>query len=67
MLKLTHQLLQAFVKSAFQKLIFIFLNQNISDMLWVLKRAVLMRWFLCVPTTYVKTDGLEHIYNFSLM
>ena len=25
-----------------------------------------MRWFFCAPKTYVQTDGLENIYNFTL-
>ena len=35
-------------------------------MLCVLKRTVSMRWFFWAPKTYVKTDGLENIYNFTL-
>ena len=34
-------------------------------MLWVLKRTVSMRQFFLAPKTYVKTDGLENIYNFT--
>ena len=33
-------------------------------MLWVLKRTISMRQFFLPPTTYVKTDGYEYIYNF---
>ena len=35
-------------------------------MLWVLKRTVSMRRFFWAPKKYVKTDGLENIYNFIL-
>ena len=35
-------------------------------MLWVLKRTVSMRPFFWAPKTYVQTDGLENIYNFTL-
>ena len=35
-------------------------------MLWVLKRTVSMRRFSLAPKTYVKTDALENIYNFTL-
>ena len=37
-------------------------------MLWVLKRTVSMRRFFWAPKTYmyVKTDGQENIYNFTL-
>ena len=35
-------------------------------MLWVLKRTVSMRRFFWAPKTYVKIDGLENIYNFTL-
>ena len=35
-------------------------------MLWVLKRAVSMRQFFWAPKTYVKIDGKENIYNFTL-
>ena len=37
-------------------------------MLWVLKRRVSMRRFFWAPKTYryVKIDGLENIYNFTL-
>ena len=35
-------------------------------MLWVLKRTVSMRRFFWAPKTYVQTDGLENIYNFTL-
>ena len=35
-------------------------------MLWVLKRTVSMRRFFRAPKTYVKTDGCENIYNFTL-
>ena len=31
-----------------------------------LKRTVSMRWFFWAPKTYVQTDGLENIYNFTL-
>ena len=34
-------------------------------MLWVLKRTVSMRRFFWAPKTYVQTDGLENIYNFT--
>ena len=46
-----------------EKLMFLFLNQN---MLWVLKRTVSLRRFFWAPEKYVKTDGLENIYNFTL-
>ena len=35
-------------------------------MLWVLKRTIFMRRFFRTPKTYVKTDGLENIDNFTL-
>ena len=35
-------------------------------MLWVLKRTVSMRRFFRAPKAYVKTDGQENIYNFTL-
>ena len=35
-------------------------------MLWVLKRIVSMRRFFWAAKTYVKTDGLENIYNCTL-
>ena len=35
-------------------------------MLWVLKRTVSMRQFFWAPKTYIQTDGLENIYNFTL-
>ena len=35
-------------------------------MLWVLKITVSMRRFFWAPKTYVKTDGQENIYNFTL-
>ena len=35
-------------------------------MLWVLKRTVSLRRFFWAPKTYVKTDGQENIYNFTL-
>ena len=35
-------------------------------MLWVLKRTVSMRRFFRAPKTYVKIDGKENIYNFTL-
>ena len=35
-------------------------------MLWVLKRTVSMRRFFWAPKTYVQTDGLKNIYNFTL-
>ena len=36
-------------------------------MLWVLKRTVSRgRFFLASNTLYVKIDGLENIYNFTL-
>ena len=35
-------------------------------MLWVLKRTVSIRQFFWAPKTYVQTDGLEYIYNFTL-
>ena len=34
-------------------------------MLWVLKRTVSMRRFSWAPQTYVKTDGLGNIHNFT--
>ena len=33
---------------------------------WVLKRTVSMKWFFWAPKTYVQTDGLENIENFTL-
>ena len=46
-------------------------NKNIlipqpNHMLWALKRCVSMRRFFWAPKTYVQTDGLENIYNFTL-
>ena len=38
------------VKSVYQKIIFLFLNQN---MLWVLKRTASMGRFFWAPKTYV--------------
>ena len=35
-------------------------------MLLVLKRTVSIRRFFWAPKTYVKTDGSENIYNFTL-
>ena len=35
-------------------------------MLWVLKRTVSIRRFFWASKTYVQTDGLEYIYNFTL-
>ena len=35
-------------------------------MVWVLKRTVSMRRFFWAPKTYVKIDGKEIIYNFTL-
>ena len=35
-------------------------------MLWVIKRTVSMRQFFLAPKTYVKTNELENIYNFTL-
>ena len=35
-------------------------------MLWALKRTISMRQFFWAPKTYVKTDGLENIYNLKL-
>ena len=35
-------------------------------MLWMLKRTVSMRRFFWAPKTYVKTDGYENIYIFTL-
>ena len=35
-------------------------------MLWVLKRTVSRRRFFWSPKTYVKTDGWENIYSFTL-
>ena len=43
-----------------------FLISQPKHMLWVLKRTVSMGRFFWVPKTYVKTDGLENIYNFTL-
>ena len=37
-----------------------------AHMLLVLKRTVSMRQFVSAPKTYVKTDGLEKIYVFTL-
>ena len=35
-------------------------------MLWILKRTVSMRQFFWAPKTYVKIEGKENIYNFTL-
>ena len=35
-------------------------------MLWVLKRTISMRQFFWAPKTYVKTNGLENIYTFTI-
>ena len=35
-------------------------------MLWVLKRTVSMRRFFWAPKTYVKTEGQENIFTFTL-
>ena len=35
-------------------------------MLWVLERTLSMRRFFWAPKTYVKTDGYESIYKFTL-
>ena len=35
-------------------------------MLWVLKRTISIRRFFWAPKTYVQTDGLVYIYNFTL-
>ena len=35
-------------------------------MLLVLKRTVSMKQFFWTPKTYVKSDGLENIHNFTL-
>ena len=35
-------------------------------MLWVLKRTLSMRRFFWAPKTYVKIDGKDNIYNFTL-
>ena len=51
----------AFVKKAYQKIIFFLLLNKI--MLWMLKRTVSMRWFFWAPKTFVKIDGYENIYN----
>ena len=51
------------VKSAYQ--IFNFLISQSKHMLWVLKRTVSMRRFFLAPKTYVQTDGLKNIYNFT--
>ena len=39
------------------KMYFLFFSQSI--MLWVLKRAISLRWFFRVPKSYVQTDRLE--------
>ena len=52
------------VKSAYQK-INVLLSQA-KHMLWVLKGTVSMRRFFWAPKTYVKSYGLENIYNFTL-
>ena len=44
------------VKSAYQKIIFLFLNQIMCC----------GRRFFWAPTTYGKNDGEENIYNFTL-
>ena len=35
-------------------------------MLWVLKRTTSMKQFFLESKTYVQTDGVENIYNFTL-
>ena len=35
-------------------------------MLWALKRTISIRRFFWAPKTYVQTDGLVYIYNFTL-
>ena len=52
------------VKSTYQKINF--LISQTKHMLWVLKRSVSMRRFFRAPKTYVQTDGLEYIYNFTI-
>ena len=43
-----------------------FLNSQPKHMLRVLKRTVSMGWVFRAPKTYVKSDGSENIYNFTL-
>ena len=52
------------VKSAYQKINFLISQPKL--MLWELKRTISMRQFFLAPQTYVQTDGLENIYNFTL-
>ena len=52
------------VESAYQKINF--LISQPKHMLWVLKRTVSMRRLFWAPKTYVQTDGLESINNFTL-
>ena len=57
-------LTRTLVQSAYQKINF--LISQPKHMLWELKRTVSLRRFFWAPKTYVKTDGLENIYNFTL-
>ena len=55
---------RSLVKSAYQKITF--LISQPKHVLWVLKRTFSMRRFFRAPNSYVQTDGLENIYNFTL-
>ena len=50
-------------KSAYQKNTF--LISQPKHVMWELKRTVSMRRFFWAPKTYVKTDGLENVCNFT--
>ena len=52
------------VKSAYQKINFLISQPKL--MLWELNRTISMRQFFLAPQTYVQTDGLGNIYNFTL-
>ena len=50
--------------SVYQKINF--LISQPKHRLWILKRTVSMRRFFCAPKTYVQTEILENIYNFTI-
>ena len=56
--------LRTLIESAYWKTNF--LISQPKHMLWVLKRTVSFWRFFKVSKTYVKTDGYENIYNFTL-
>ena len=66
MVGLCHLLLdnRPLVKSVYQKINF--LISQPKHTLWVIKGTVSMRGFFLAPKTYVKIDGLENIYYFTL-